>query len=183
MRRLPASLAALFACNCALADVTVTKAADSGQLSWSFEQNGLGFQLIQLNPDFVAAFYAGRGLARDVVQHMADQCVFGTIVRNISDTTVSYRVADWRYQRADGKALPVTGKSQWVAKWNNMGSGFKWSLLPDDQIFAVGDWNQGFTVLELPHDTAFDLHLRWQMDGQPYQLTIKEVRCAKAPAP
>lgn len=165
------------------ADVAVQTAPATGQMSWSFEDKGLGFQLIQLNPDFVAAFYAGRGLSKDVVQHMADQCVFGTIVRNLSDTSVSYRVTDWRYQLADGEPQPVTGKSQWVAKWKNMGSGFKWSLLPDDQVFAVGDWNQGFTVLELPHGSAFDLHLSWQLDEQPQQLIIKEVRCAQAPAP
>ena len=173
----------LLAGTCTAAEVTVTRTPDSGQLSWSFEQHGLGFQLIQLSPDFVTAFYGARGLPKDVVGYMTSLCVFGTIVRNLSDTGVSYRVSDWRYQPAGGETRPVTGKSQWVAKWHNMGSGFKWSLLPDDQVFAVGDWNQGFTVLQLPHGSLFDLHLSWQKDGQPHQLTLKEVRCADASAP
>lgn len=167
----------------AAATVVVSTDPATGQLSWSFEEQGLGFQLLQLHPDFVAAFYGARGINKDVVQHMAGLCVFGTIVRNIADTRVSYRVSDWRYTGADGKQHSVTGKSHWVARWADMGSGFKWSLLPDDQVFAVGDWNQGFTVLELPHGAVFDLQLRWQRGEQSHTLTLKEVRCAPASAP
>ena len=59
-----------------------------------------------------------------------------------------------------------------------MGVAFRWSMLPDDQTFEVGDWGQGFTTVKLPPGTRFDLHYGWSQHGEPVQDIIKDMQCA-----
>ena len=54
----------------------------------------------------------------------------GTIVRNISDAALSYRVADWRYRDADGAEHPIKTKSEWLEEWHGMGVRFSGSSSP-----------------------------------------------------
>ena len=61
-----------------------------------------------------------------------------------------------------------------------MGVAFRWSLLPEKQTYAPGDWGQGFTTIELPPGTVLDLHYSWEQDGVTHSGTIREVRCAPA---
>lgn len=70
---------------------------DTGLLSWQREESGFSIRLIQLHPDFVGATYAARGLPSYIVDKMMSYCVFGTIVRNISQHSITCHVSDWRY--------------------------------------------------------------------------------------
>jgi hypothetical protein len=164
----------------AAADVQTFTDENSGLLSWKAQEPGLSLQLIQLLPDYVRAVYSARGLPKAAVELMAGYCIFGTIIKNESDQPLSYRVADWRYETADGESHPVKTKTQWLEEWQNMGIAFRWSLLPDDQTFAPGDWSQGFTTLPLPPGTPVKLHYSWSQQGKTYEGTFENLRCAPA---
>lgn len=151
---------------------------DTGLLSWHVEDLGLSLELIQLPPDYIRAIYSSRGLPKDVVEDMASYCVFGTIIKNLSDTQLSYRVADWRYVTADGKVHALKTKTQWLTEWRKRGVKFAWSLLPDDQVFDVGDWSQGFTTVKLPHGSTFDLVFYWKLEEKTHAGKIENLRCA-----
>lgn len=156
---------------------------NSGLLSWKAQHPGFSLQFIQLLPDYVRAVYGARGLPKKAVEQMAGYCVFGTIIKNESNGPLSYRVADWRYETSDGKRHPIKTKTEWLKEWQHMGIAFRWSLLPDDQTFAPGDWSQGFTTLPLPPGTAVTLHYSWTQQGKTYEGTFKNLRCAPATPP
>jgi len=149
----------------------------SGLFTWSAEQGGFGLELIQLPPDNIRAMYGARGLPEDVIEEVASFCVFGSIARNLSDTPLSYRTADWRYRTPDGVEHRLKTKSEWLAEWRGRGLSFSWSILPDDLTFQAGDWAQGFTTVKLPRDVSFDLIYRWKLDGAEHVATIPEMRC------
>jgi hypothetical protein len=151
---------------------------DTGLLSWSVEDRGLSLELIQLPPDYIRAVYSSRGLPKYIVEDMALYCVFGTIIKNLSDTQLSYRVADWRYVTADGKAHALKTKTQWLTEWRKGGIKFAWTLLPDDQVFDVGDWSQGFTTMKLPRESTFDLVFYWKLEEKTHAGKIENLSCA-----
>jgi len=156
---------------------------DTGLLSWQIRERGFSMQLLQVLPDYVRATYSARGLPPDIVETIAGYCVFGTIVTNDSQQQLSYRVADWRYVTADGKAHPLKTKTQWVNEWKDQGVAFRWSILPDDQTFEPGDWSQGFTTIPLPPGSAFDLVYSWKYQGETHEGKLEGMRCAPATLP
>lgn len=156
---------------------------DTGLSSWKAAGDALDFEFIQVLPDYVRAVYSSRGLPKAVVDKVSSYCVFGTILRNQTDKPLSYRVADWRYITPDGVRHPVRTKSEWVSEWRDMGIAFRWSMLPDDQTFAVGDWGQGFTTIALQPGSPFALEYSWTQDNKTETRLIEEVRCAPAEAP
>lgn len=167
----------------AQADVEVFTDNASGLLSWKASHPGFSLQFIQLLPDYVRAVYSARDLPTDVVELMAGYCIFGTIIKNESTGPLSYRVSDWRYITRDGKEHPVKTKTEWLKEWQEMGVAFRFSLLPDDQTFAPGDWSQGFTTLPLPPDSPVKLRYRWTQQGETHEDTFEALRCAPAQAP
>jgi hypothetical protein len=156
---------------------------DTGLSSWKAEGDALDFEFIQVLPDYVRAVYSSRGLPKTVVDKVSSYCVFGTILKNQTDKPLSYRVADWRYITPDGVRHPIRTKSEWVSEWRDMGIAFRWSMLPDDQTFAVGDWGQGFTTIALQPGSPFALEYSWTQDDKIETRLIEEVRCAPAEAP
>ena len=167
----------------ASAEVETFTEGNSGLLAWKAQHPGFSLQFIQLLPDYVRAIYSARGLSEDVVELMAGYCIFGTIIKNESTSPLAYRVADWRYLTADGNAHPINTKTQWLDEWARLGVAFRWSLLPDDQVFAPGDWSQGFTTLPLPPGTQVDLKYNWTLEGKTHEAIIEEMRCAPEQAP
>lgn len=156
---------------------------DTGLSSWKSAGDALDFELLQVLPDYVRAVYSSRGLPKAVVDKVSSYCVFGTILRNSTDKPLSYHVADWRYMTPDGVQHRIRTKSEWVSEWRDMGVAFRWSMLPDDQTFAVGDWGQGFTTIALEPDSRFTLQYSWTQDDKTETRIIKEVRCAPVEPP
>jgi len=152
----------------------------SGLSRWHTVNQDFSLELIQLVPDFVRAVFDSKGLPPQIIDAVSSYCVFGTIVRNRADVPLSYDIADWRYVTADGVAHTGKLKSEWVSEWRDMGVAFRWTLLPGAQTWQVGDWGQGFTTVDLPHGTAFDLHYSWTQDGIVHKDIIEGLRCAPA---
>lgn len=156
---------------------------DTGLYSWKIEGEGFSLELIQLLPDTVRAMYEARGLPREMIEGVVRYCVFGTVAINTSNGRVSYRVADWRYITPDGKRHPLKTKTQWVEEWSGMGVPYGWSILPDEQVFEVGDWSQGFTTVGLKPDDVFDLAYSWRVDGRLHTGIFRGIRCAPGKSP
>jgi hypothetical protein len=162
------------------AEVTIHKNNESGLLTWTSKDDGFSIELIQLIPDFVRAVYAKYGLPPDEVERIAGYCVFGTIIQNTSQQQLNYRVSDWRYVDKNGKAYPVKTKAQWLEEWQKVGVTFLWTLLPESGDFGIGDWQQGFTTIQLGRSEKFDLIYTWTLDGKKHQGKIENMSCAPA---
>lgn len=154
----------------------------SGLLTWTAADEGFSIELIQLIPDFIRAIYAKHNFPEEEVERAASYCMFGTILKNTSNQQLSYRVADWRYRTNDGngtigKEKPVKTKTQWLEEWRKKGIMFSWTLLPDVGEFSVGDWQQGFTTINLPRESTFDLIYKWSLDGVEHTGTLENLKC------
>ena len=156
--------------------------AETGLRSWQYEGDGIAIELLQVPPDFIRASYSARNLPATVSEAVATRCVFGTIVRNVADTQLSYRVADWRYTTPGGQSHRIKTKSEWLEEWHGMGVRFSWSILADDPTFEVGDWIQGFTTMPEPHGSRLALTVVWMIEDKRYEKTFPELECAPAPS-
>ena len=167
----------------ACADQAVRQSIDpeNGLKSWSYEGEGLSIELVQVPPDFIRASYSARGLPAQLIETVARRCVFGTIVRNLADRPLSYRVADWRYVNEKGERLPIKTKSEWLAEWHGMGVRFSWSILADEPTFEAGDWLQGFTTMAEPHGSLLSLTVVWSIEGTRYEKNFPQLECAPPP--
>jgi len=163
------------------ANVSVHENEESGLLTWTVDDDGFKIELIQLLPDFVRAIYEKHKFPKTEVEHVAGYCVFGTILKNTSDKKLSYQVKDWRYRMSNSKhgaqMWPVKTKSQWLEEWRRAGITFSWTLLPDVGEFEVGDWQQGFTTIDLPRNSVFDLVYKWQLAGVEYTGVLENIEC------
>jgi len=167
---------------CAGDGVRVTADPQTGLKSWHYEGDGLAIELVQVPPDFIRASYSARGLPEAVTEAVATRCVFGTIVRNVAQQPLAYRVADWRYSAADGVERPIKTKSEWLEEWHGMGVRFSWSILADAPTFAVGDWIQGFTTMPEAHGSRLSLKVVWTTGGERHEKVLPDLECAPAPA-
>jgi hypothetical protein len=162
-------------------DVVARVNPDTGLKSWQFQGEGLSIEFLQVLPDFVRASYAARGLPESLIESVATQCVFGSILRNLSDQPLSYRVADWRYLTPDAVEHKIKTKTRWLEQWHGMGVRFSWSILADDVTFARGDWIQGFTTVAQPHGSHVGLKIVWSIAGKRHEKILPDLECAPAP--
>ena len=151
---------------------------DTGLSAWIIESGGVRIKLVPVTRDYIQAVFASRGLPRQVIDKVGSYCMFGTIIRNRSDNTLSNRLADWRYVTSDGVKHPPRTKSEWVSGWREQGVVFRWLLMAEDQVYAPEDWGQGFTTVKLPPETEFDLEYVWEQNGRIHTGTIKGMQCA-----
>lgn len=151
------------------------------QSKWKAVKQGFSLEIVQVSADYVRAVFGARGLPHDVVEDVSTYCVFGTIIKNQSNTTISARLSSWRIVTGDGVKHKLKLKSDWVKEWSAKGVGFRWLLLSDKQTFDEGDWIQGFSTIALPPGSRFDLNYSWSRQGKVYNNLIKGIQCAIAP--
>jgi len=157
--------------------------AETGLASWQTETDGIQVRLTQISPDQARAFYQARGFSAADAERYARECVFMTVVRNIGDTPIRHRLADWRYVAAGQPPRAIRGKADWERLWKQQGVtesariAFTWAQFPAAQTFAPGDWNQGMTAFSVPRGGQFDLHFTWRVNGKPHNGTLEQLRC------
>ena len=183
MRRLTLTLLALWSA-ASLAGTDTSVDAETGLSTWQAETAGIQMHLTQISPDQARAFYQARGFSAEAAEHYAGECVFMTVVRNIGDTAIRHRLADWRYESAGQPPRAIRSKREWERLWKRLGVSeaariaFTWAQLPATQTFAPGDWNQGMTSYSVPRGGQFDLHFVWRADGRIHTGKLEQLRCA-----
>lgn len=159
-------------------EVITSQNPKTGLWIWKVEHEALGIELAQLHGDFLRAVFASKGLPADMLEEVASYCAYGTIVKNLSDHPLSYRVADWRAVTSDGAEHRLKTKTDWVSEWRQAGVTFRWLMLADEVTFEIGDWVQGFTTVKLPRGTTFDLRYTWTVEDKTHAAVIKNVECS-----
>jgi hypothetical protein len=145
---------------------------------WFSEQGGFSIKLVPVNRDYSRAVFYARGMPAEVVEEMANYCVFGTIVKNLSAKPLSYDMSTWRAVTVDGVEHRMKLKSTWIQEWQAKGVGFRWLLLAEAQTFEEGDWIQGFSTVKLAPAAIFDLHYSWSRGEQVFYSKLEGVTCA-----
>lgn len=151
----------------------------NGLYTWTSEGDGFSVELIQVVPDFIRAIYGKHEFPKKEIEEIAGYCVYGSVIKNTSDKVLTYDVSDWHYEYR-GRSYPIKTKSEWLEQWRKAGVLFSWTLLPDAGEFYVGDWQQGFTTIELPREATFDLVYTWTLDGREYSDRITDMECSPA---
>lgn len=152
--------------------------------SWVLHDNGVEVELIQISPDQARGFFLARGFDRKNADFYAESCVLALRVRNKSQETISYDLANWRYMTADGVKRKLKLKDKWLHEWQQRSVSksaqiaFEWSQHPLAQTLEPKDWNQGMTTYQIAHGSAFDLAVKWNIGDKQHVDTIKGVRCA-----
>lgn len=160
---------------------------DTGLATWQTETRGIQVRLTQISRDQAQAFYQARGFSADAAAHYTEQCVFMTVVRNVGDTPVEHRLADWRYRAAGQPPRSIRSKAEWDRLWRQLGVdepariAFGWAQIPATQTYAPGDWNQGMTAYALAPGARFDLDFTWRSGGRTFSGTLEQVQCADDP--
>jgi len=157
----------------------------SGAETWEIERAGVVAALTQILPDQVRAFYVNRGFAPDVIEPYANACVYMTVLRNDSAPgPVRFALATWEVVSDAGRHPPISVDT-WLGSLKPQGLAqaaliaFRWAQFPAEQVYEPGgDWNQGMLAMGLPPGATFDLVVRWDVDGKPYEGVIEHVRCA-----
>jgi len=171
------ALTPLLFASAAVAGTVQNTNPNNGLSNWQSEGTPFSLQLLQLMPDTVRAIYSNKGFPPDLVEEMASYCTFGTVIRNLADTPISYDVGDWRAVTADGVRHRPRTKTEWLKIWKSRGVNYGWSILPAAQTLQVGDWGQGFTTVKLPRNTRFDFDYSWRQDGKTFHATLEGVQC------
>jgi len=189
MRRLTLTLLAVWS-TAAHAGTDSSVDAETGLVTWQTETAGIQVRLTQISPDQARAFYQARGFSPETAERYAGECVFMTVVRNIGDTPIEHRLADWRYEPAGQPPRAIRSKTEWERLWKRLGVSetariaFNWAQIPATQTYAPGDWNQGMTSYSVPRGGQFDLHFVWRTlkgmnaGGRTHTGKLEQVRCA-----
>jgi hypothetical protein len=183
MRRLTLTLMALWTA-AALAGTETSVDTETGLATWQTETAGIQVRLTQISPDQARAFYQARGFPAEAAERYASECVFMTVVRNVGDTPIQHRLADWRYESAGQPPRAIRSKAEWDRLWKQLGVSdaariaFNWAQIPDTQTYAPGDWNQGMTAYSVPRGGRFDLQFVWRTKGQTHTGKLEQARCA-----
>ena len=161
--------------------------AETGLLSWRWEQAPLSLELVQRLPDQTRAFFEGRGFAADGADAIAVQCVFQTILRNTAAHPeaglLEVDLSEWRVRTPSGEQS-LKLRDDWNQEWRRRSVpesariAFRWSLFPTLQRFQPGDYNWGMTIYGLPPGASFDLHVVWYVRGSRQSGILRDLRCA-----
>ena len=182
MRHLVLTLLALWHLPAAATEHSVDP--ETGLATWQTETRGIQVRLTQISPDQARAFYQARGFSTEAAAHYTDQCVFMTVVRNIGETPIEHRLADWRYRARGERPRAIRSKAEWERLWRRLGVSdaariaFNWAQIPAVQTYAPGDWNQGMTAYAVPRGASFDLDFAWRAGGTRLTGTLEQIRCA-----
>jgi hypothetical protein len=183
------SLISIFSCYSLAAEVKITTDPQTKLKGWKFNQNDMELELIQRLPDQTRGFFLGRGFSTEIVNDIANACVFQTIVRNTGANTgakpISVSLKKWQVVHNE-KTTPLKLKEDWNRQWAKANVrpsaklAFRWATFPTEQTFhPSGDYNWGMISFGLSPGALFDLNLQWVVGDKTYKATIKNIQCAQ----
>lgn len=152
--------------------------------SRTITQHGITFTLTQIPTESVGAFYIGRGFTLNQIQPYMDTCVYTSVLRNDSAPgRIHYNRRDWRTIN-NGESEALVHTSAWLEQFSLSSiqdtalMAFRLAQLPDEQEYETGgDWNQGMLSVNLPSGSHFDMIVRWDIQGEPYEMLLQNIKC------
>ncbi len=165
------------------AEVSQHRETASGASGWRLLDDAIKIELNPLYRDQVRAFYLGRGFSEAVAEWISRQCVFQTVIENVTTPAepvpVAVDLADWRIgdrhlvtKQERLQALEEAGASQ-AARL-----AFKWATFPEQQDFKLsGDYGWGMILFGEQPEEGFDLHAVWRVNGEAREYTISNLSC------
>lgn len=161
----------------------------SGAKGWRLLSEHIKIELNPLYRDQVLGFYLGRGFSEAVSKQISDQCVFQTVIQNVTpeaaDTHVEVNLADWRIIADPGATPePLVSKVDRINALQAAGASsaallaYKWATFPEQQDFKLsGDYGWGMILFGEQPDGLFDLHVSWRVDGNQHEFTFEGLTC------
>ena len=149
-------------------------------------EHNVKFSIKQIATNSVNAFYLARGFTMEQIEPYADSCVYTTILRNDNKVDSIHYVRNNWVAQLQNVLSPVKTNTYWNEQFQednvSMSSwiAFRLAQMPEEQIYAAnGDWNQGMLSIDVPKGSQFDLVIKWDIKGKPYELTIHDIKCVK----
>jgi len=169
-----------------LADGEVRRGVEqeTGRLSWSWSDDGVSVELVQLLPDQTRAFFLARGFDGETTERIAMSCVFQTIFRNDGTKAITFDLGEWVVVHR-GERLGMRTREVWDPEWDREGINeaariaFRWALLPTRQGFEAGDYNWGMTSYGLSPGDVFDLEVGFERGGDNVLGRIPGIECSR----
>jgi len=159
----------------------------NGLRSWDLTDGDIEIELIQRLPDQTRALFLKYAFSREVIEQLAQSCMFQTIIRNTgrsgSGQAVAVDLTRWRMRHA-GTTRGILLKEPLLASWSDADASpaaklvVRWGMFPTQQTFLPGDYNWGLTAYGVPPGAAFDLEVTWSEDDRPRSASIGGLVCA-----
>jgi len=168
----------------AWAEQTITTNPVTGVQTWKNQAYGVSFSMKQLLPDQVRGFFVSRGFSVEQIDSYATSCVYMMILSNDQAPGVVHFVLNkWSVVSESGSRPPMD-TNNWLQRLQQSEAkksaliAFRWAQFPPEHEYEPnGDWNQGMLAAGLPAGSSFDLVVRWDVDGKPYEGVLKNVQC------
>ncbi|MDX1697347.1 MAG: hypothetical protein R3308_03630 [Thiohalobacterales bacterium] len=186
--RLAAACIAVFLLPASIpAAVTQSVNDENGLRGWRLVEGDIEIELIQRLPDQTRAMFLNYEFSRDVIEQLAESCMFQTIIRNTGTSgkaqAINIDLGGWRMHHA-GMEKPVLLKEPLLASWSGEDADeaarrvVQWGMFPTRQEFMPGDYNWGLTAYGIPPGEMFDLDVTWKEGGRPGAGRITGLVCA-----
>ena len=180
-------LAGLLVAAPACAGVRHTVNESNGLRGWKLADGDFEIELIQRLPDQTRALLMKHAFSREVIEQLAQSCMFQTIIRNTgrsgSGQAVSVDLTQWRMRHA-GTTRGILLKEPLLASWSDADASpaaklvVRWGMFPTQQEFQPSDYNWGLTAYGVPPGAEFDLEVAWTEGGAPHSASIEGIVCA-----
>jgi hypothetical protein len=160
---------------------------ENGLERWHFIEGDIEIELVQRLPDQTRALFMNHAFSKEVIEQLAQSCMFQTIIRNSGKSSTGQAVAidltQWRMQHA-GKTRGILLKEPLLASWSDDDADpaaklvVRWGMFPTQQEYLPGDYNWGLTAYGIPPGSTFDLAVTWQQGSTPHRGEIRGILCA-----
>jgi len=177
----------LFSLSC-YANTSQSYAIDSvtGAGTWKIHNQGVNFSLTQILPEQAQAFYVNRGFTLKQIKPYSSSCVYMAVLRNDNAPgTIHFESNKWSVF-VNGQSRLLKSVDSWVQQLTTSTTkksaliAFRWAQFPPEQEYEPGgDWNQGMLSIGLAPGSQFDIVARWDIDGKPYNVKLRGVRCVR----
>ena len=169
------------------AEVLRSANEENGLEKWHFIDNDIEIELVQRLPDQTRALFMNHAFSKEVIEQLAQSCMFQTIIRNSGKSSTGQAVAidltQWRMQH-EGRTGSILLKEPLLASWSDDDADpaarlvIRWGMFPTRQEYLPGDYNWGLTAYGIPPGSTFDLVVTWQEGPTRHSGEIRNILCA-----